>query len=407
MAGQEDYLWKDPFNLLSSGPVLLSDHIHFLADEVGLIEPFSEKHLRPAAYDLSVGDAYYVDDERKDLTDESNEITIPPNGLVYVKTKERFNVPYYLVARYSLRVHQVYRGLLIDNGLHIDPGYCGYIWIPVHNFTMQPRVLQRDAEFISVEFNRTTRLPGIVYSIENQDELVKRGIRDELRGSNGRAVKVFWKDFDQYQRRRSEITPRIFWDKFPGEKHKSGTLATDERMITLEQQVTQAATTTEKQVRDSQGRVDTFVTLTFTVVAVLFTAIGIIATKPSSDSQSFLNSPVWVAGVALWFALRANLERRRDGTPQSASRFGWLSPPLLAFVITGLIVASSIFLNLYKAHVSAVEIQAIKVQSETAVAKEKQDRESAIRELERQSQAREEALRQRIEQLERKRGAVH
>jgi deoxycytidine triphosphate deaminase len=108
------------------------------------------------------------------LTEESIEIEIPPNGLVYIKTKEKFNLPYYLVARYSLRVHQVYRGLLIDNGLHIDPGYCGYIWIPVHNFTMQPRILSQGQEFISVEFNRTTRLPGDVNTIDNQDELISR-----------------------------------------------------------------------------------------------------------------------------------------------------------------------------------------------------------------------------------------
>src|SRR6266581_819967 len=108
---------------------------------------------------------YYVDDKPRDLTEESVEI--PPNGLVYIRTKERFRIPYYLVARYSLRVHQVYRGLLIDNGLHIDPGYCGLIWIPVHNFTTQPRVLLLGDEFISVEFNRTTRLPGAVNMIES------------------------------------------------------------------------------------------------------------------------------------------------------------------------------------------------------------------------------------------------
>ena len=127
MARIEEYLWKDPFEPSVSGAVLLSDHIQFLANEVVLVYPFEEKYLRPAAYDVRVGNSYYVNDVRKDLNDEW--IEIPPNGLVYVRTKERFNIPYYLIARYRLRVHQVYRGLLIDNGLHIDPGYCGYIWI--------------------------------------------------------------------------------------------------------------------------------------------------------------------------------------------------------------------------------------------------------------------------------------
>jgi deoxycytidine triphosphate deaminase len=237
MAKHEEYLWRDPFDAVSSGPVLLSDQIHFLAEEVDLVDPFEPKALRPASYDVHVGDVYYVDDLRKELDSESSEIEIPPNGLVYVKTKEKFNVPYYVVARYSLRVGQVYRGLLIDNGLHIDPGYSGHIWIPVHNFTMQPRVLMRAEEFISVEFNRTTRLPRDVHAIRSQDELVSYGLNSKLKGAGGHAIKIFYKDLERYKSRHDDFTPRLFWDKFPGERHTSGTLATDQRMDKLDQRM--------------------------------------------------------------------------------------------------------------------------------------------------------------------------
>jgi deoxycytidine triphosphate deaminase len=225
---REEYLWKDPFESSTSGAVLLSDQIEFLAEEVGLIDPFDEKYLRPAAYDMRVGSCYYANDQRKDLTDEA--IEIPANGLVYIRTKEKFNIPYYLVARYSLRVHHVYRGLMIDNGLHVDPGYSGYIWIPVHNFTTQARILPQGLEFISVEFNRTTPLPARVDSIGSQDELVSLGIKNQLKGSKGRVVKIFYKDFDRYKKRHEDFSPRLFWDKFPGETHQSAMLATDQRL---------------------------------------------------------------------------------------------------------------------------------------------------------------------------------
>jgi deoxycytidine triphosphate deaminase len=231
MTRHEEHLWKDPFDPSSAGAVLLSDQIHFLADEIGLVDPFEEKYLRPAAYDLRVGNSYYVDDVRKDLTDES--IEIPANGLVYIRIKEKFNIPYYLIARYSLRVHQVYRGLLIDNGLHIDPGYCGYIWIPVHNLTTQTRILPQGQEFISVEFNRTTRLPKYVESIKSQDELVSLGLQNELIGSKDRAIKIFYKDPKSYKDRNEDFTPRKFWDKFPGETHQSGMLGTERRVDQL------------------------------------------------------------------------------------------------------------------------------------------------------------------------------
>lgn len=235
MARHEEYLWRDPFGPSVSGAVLLSDHIHYLADEIGLVDPFKEKHLRPAAYDVRVGNCYYVDDEKRELGD--NWIEIPPNGLVYVRTMEKFNIPYYLVARYSLRVQQVYRGLLIDNGLHIDPGYSGYIWIPVHNFTTQTRILLQGEEFISVEFNRTTPLPACVSAIKSEDELVTLGVQSLLVGAHSRTVKVFYRDLDRYKRRKEDFTPRFFWDKNPGELHKSGTLATGQRLDGISEEV--------------------------------------------------------------------------------------------------------------------------------------------------------------------------
>jgi len=82
----------------------------FFVDAVHLIEPstFSLDDLRPAAYDVHIGDTYYVDDQPKTLG-PGDGFKIRANGLVYVKTKENFNIPYYMVARYSLRVTQVYR----------------------------------------------------------------------------------------------------------------------------------------------------------------------------------------------------------------------------------------------------------------------------------------------------------
>lgn len=146
------------------------------------------------------------------------------------------------MARYSLRVHQVYRGLLIDNGLHVDPGYCGHIWIPVHNFTTQPRLLPQGQEFISVEFNRTTPLPSYIGTVQSEDELVSLGIRNELRGSQDRPIKVFYKTWERYLNRAEEFTPRKFWDSFPGEEHKSAMLRTEERIESVRIDLTTSIT---------------------------------------------------------------------------------------------------------------------------------------------------------------------
>ena len=107
----------------------------------------------------------------------------------------------------------------------------------VHNFTTQTRILPQGQEFISVEFNRTTPLPRLVEDIKNQDELVSLGVRNLLLGAKGCAVKVFYKDLDRYNRRNEDFTPRLFWDKFPGESHESAMLGTEQRLDTVRDEI--------------------------------------------------------------------------------------------------------------------------------------------------------------------------
>src|ERR1017187_5033770 len=74
--------------------------------------------------------------------------------------------------------------------------------------------------------------------------------------------------------------------------------------------VERAAEKSEGSFRDVRTRIDTFLTLTFTVLAVLFAGLGIIATKPT-EQPTFQSPTVWVAALALFFALHAYVDARR------------------------------------------------------------------------------------------------
>lgn len=222
------HMWIPPDDDHGGFGVLLSDRIALYVDAVHLIEPhdFIAQDLRPASYDLHVGDEYYVNDKRRPLA-YNEALEIPANGLVYVATRERFNIPYYLIARYSLTVTQVYRGLLIDNGLHIDPGYYGKIFIPVHNFVNELRELYRNEKFLSVEFTRTTAFPQeSLRTIQSEEELVRFAQGAHLKGVHGKRIIVFSREVADLARSR---TPRDFWNKHRGEKHKSSLLGIAER----------------------------------------------------------------------------------------------------------------------------------------------------------------------------------
>jgi len=220
-------MWQVPHEDGGAHGGLLSDRIRLYVDAVHLIEPetFVEESIRPASYDLHVGDEYYVNDKRVPL-DANGQLEIPANGLVYIATSERFNIPYYMVARYSLQVTQVYRGLLIENGLQIDPGYQGRIFVAVHNFTDQPRSLSRGDPFLSIEFGHTTPLPPQVDHITSEEELVSLAGTGKLHGVDGNPIRLFAQSVKDL---RKERTPPHFWKKRPGERHESSLLGMERR----------------------------------------------------------------------------------------------------------------------------------------------------------------------------------
>jgi hypothetical protein len=171
----------------------------------------------------------------------------------------------------------------------------------------------------------------------------------------------------------------------------------------------------KKRFEGIQSRIDTFVTLTFTVVAVLFAGLGIIATK-GSDDPSFVSSPVWVAAVALYFALRPyaiafnrnredrsqiNQTREANAKLQDTSTEKWYVPLLprpLEIMIASIIVLSSLSFHIWDAHVSAKEVRQAKElasRAASALYQEKKIVETEIQ-LRQQSDARLESLQQQV-----------
>jgi len=91
-----------------------------------------------------------------------------------------------------------------------------------------------------------------------------------------------------------------------------------------------AARSSEGSFRDVRTRMDTFLTLTFTVLAGLFAGLGIIATR-TPEQPGFLSPTVWVSALALFFALRAETRGKRHS---------WLSSGAVALLVTAAAVLS-------------------------------------------------------------------
>lgn len=255
-------LWDDPLKDEPPG-LLLSDRIAYYAKTMGLIVPFNEKDLRPATYTLHVGDTYYYNDVHENINvDES--ITIRPNGLCYIKIYEYFNIPYYMVGSYSLRVQQIYRGLILDNGLQIDPGYHGYINVPIYNFTKEDKVLRYRDPLLSIEFTRTTPFSpsNTTFGVEDKD-----WVGNELIGYGGNPLRVLRTD------------PRKIYDQKTIEEYFSPREKNESSVEYLDNEVKKFGKTLENMKTELTSELEKYKYIGISALAIIIlTVIGYIYT---------------------------------------------------------------------------------------------------------------------------------
>jgi len=158
---KDELKFEDP-SPLDRG-ILLANKIHELC-EAGLVisEEYESGNLRPAAYTLRIGDAYIDSDGLEQrLSEERKSIVFRKNSIIFVSTKEKLELPYYIIARFNLRVNWVYNGILLGTGPQVDPGFSGYLSCPLYNLTDKDIMIRRGEEFATIDFEKTTSfLPG-------------------------------------------------------------------------------------------------------------------------------------------------------------------------------------------------------------------------------------------------------
>lgn len=154
----ENWRYQDPHR--EDRGILLSNRIHELCEQKLLIaEHYKQENLRPASYTLRVGDDY-IDSEgnKRCLTEEEDTIVFKKNSIVFVSTKEKLDLPYYVIARFNLRVNWVYDGILLGTGPQVDPGFTGFLSCPLYNLTNSDITIRREQDFATIDFEKTTAL---------------------------------------------------------------------------------------------------------------------------------------------------------------------------------------------------------------------------------------------------------
>jgi deoxycytidine triphosphate deaminase len=205
------------------GAVLRKSHIKSLSDpqkrKLPLIHPFDqkdpEKLLKPASCLLRLGCHYRNKKGEGFLGPDNPTLIIPKHGISIVTTFEWLNIPTFLIARWNLRVHRVYDGLVWVGGPQVDPGYQGFLFCPIYNLSDRDQKLTYGRRLFTIDFSLT--VPS--------DEKEKWEPREP------RSTFTFWgldsqkiesgpeKDFETIQKEISDYKNKIDGDI---DKHKKG-----------------------------------------------------------------------------------------------------------------------------------------------------------------------------------------
>ena len=136
--------------------VLLADEIERKCTGAEpMIAPFSRARLRPASYQLTLGSDIHIGGEERRLK-RDEQVILRPHQVAVVCTAEELWIPRNIIARWSLRVTNIYEGLLWTGGPQVDPGWKGRLFCPIYNLAERPVVLKLGQGMFTIDFSRTT-----------------------------------------------------------------------------------------------------------------------------------------------------------------------------------------------------------------------------------------------------------
>ncbi len=117
-----------------------------------LIEPFNEKSLQPAGYDLRIGREAYINGELINVKD-AGKFRIPPKTYALILTLERVKLPDDVMGDMKLRSSLAREGLL-GSFAWVDPGWDGNLTLALFNASEMPVELEYAERFAQIAFIR-------------------------------------------------------------------------------------------------------------------------------------------------------------------------------------------------------------------------------------------------------------
>ncbi|MDX6611787.1 MAG: dCTP deaminase [Blastocatellia bacterium] len=154
--------------------VLTDSEIQKLVEEKELITEFSRDSLEGASYDMRVGRQYVKHGKIELINVDYPTLILQPGEFVVLRSLEELNMPRNLVGHNGIMSPWAKRGLVSLFSPQIDPGFCGFLTVPVFNAGDAPISINYMDKIFTVEFVRTAKNASYGWSERHgrQDRLV-------------------------------------------------------------------------------------------------------------------------------------------------------------------------------------------------------------------------------------------
>jgi len=120
-----------------------------------ILDPFDEKQVQGASYDLRVGEQAATTSSKKVVNiREHGFVLLQPGDFAVVTAYESLKLDAQHVGRFGLRSKYARKGLIATTGPQIDPGYHGRLIVGITNLSPKPVSLPFKDDFLTIEFHR-------------------------------------------------------------------------------------------------------------------------------------------------------------------------------------------------------------------------------------------------------------
>lgn len=123
------------------------------------IEPFNDKQLQPASYDLKLGTKILASPTGPEklgrvvvLSKDKPSFSIEPGQMIGVISYEKLNLSLGIIGRFGIRSSFARKGINAFGGLQLDPGFNGRLIMNLLNVGPESVALKLDDLLFTVEF---------------------------------------------------------------------------------------------------------------------------------------------------------------------------------------------------------------------------------------------------------------